>query len=625
MGQKMRWLSRHAEAFLSRVTRHQGDRGRHLAALWLFGCTVLAVVTWASFQLRLSASTVGYVYLIVIVLLSLLDSFISSAIFSVVAVACLDFFFTEPLFTFYVARIADVMTIIAFVVTSFVVTGLVRRLRDLAKVHHEQVRLLELTHDSVIVRDMNDVITFWNRGAEELYGWNRTETAGRMSHELLQTKFPVPLGDIMQVLLHTDRWEGELVHTRRDGTQISVSSRWSLQRDPDRRPLGTLETNNDITERKRAEEALARSQATYLAEAQKLSATGSFGWNVVTGDIVWSEESFRIFGYDPTFKPSVEAALRRVHPDDMALVQRAIDCAASEKRDFDLEHRLLMPDGSVKQVRIVARVVTDEPGALQFVGAVMDITAAKRAQEQLHQAQAELAYVTRVTTLGELTASIAHEVNQPLAAIVTSGDASLRFLRQDPPQLDEVQAAVKRMISDGKRASDVVQRIRALTRKTEPRSDPVDLNNVVTESLSLVQREMSNQRVTLRMELMPGLPRVLGDGVQLQQVIINLIVNGIQAMASVNDRSSELVIRSHRDEAGQAVVQVKDSGVGIDPRNANRLFDAFFTTKPDGMGMGLSICRTIIEAHGGRLWASGNAGPGATFQFSLPSIHQDAA
>jgi PAS domain S-box-containing protein len=619
----MGWIRRSADTLLSRVAPARGTRDRRLAVLWLFGCLALAIVTWVCFELDLDPGAVGFAYLIIIVLLSLLDSFISSAIFSVVAVACLDFFFTEPRFSFYVASIGDVITLVAFVLTSFIITGLVRRLRDLADAHREQVRLLNLTHDSIFVRDANDVITFWNRGAQELYGWTREETAGKTTHTLLQTKFPAPLEEITQVLLGTGRWEGELLHTKRDGTQIDVASRWSLQRDPNGRPIGTLETNNDITQRKRVEEALRRIQATYLAEAQKLSTTGSFGWNAVTGEILWSEESFRIFGYDSAFKPSVDAVLDRVHPDDRALVQRVIAHAAREKQEFDFEHRLLMPDGSVKHLHIVADVACDESGTLQFVGAVMDITAAKRAQEQLHQAQAELAYVTRVTTLGELTASIAHEVNQPLAAIVTSGDASLRFLNRDPPQLDEVRDAVKRMISDGKRASEIVQRIRALTKKSEQQSASVDLNNVIRESVSLVQHEVATQRVALSMDLAPGLPAILGDGVQLQQVVINLLINGIQAMASVNDRVYELTIRSQRDEGGQVLVSVQDSGIGIDPQTAGRLFDAFFTTKPNGMGMGLSICRTIIEAHGGRLWASSNAGPGATFQFSLPSIRED--
>jgi PAS domain S-box-containing protein len=250
-----------------------------------------------------------------------------------------------------------------------------------------------------------------------------------------------------------------------------------------------------------------------------------------------------------------------------------------------------------------------------------DITERNRTQDALHQAQAELAHVTRVATLGELTSSIAHEVNQPLAAIVTNGEICLRLLGRDVPDLDELRAAVHGMISDGRRASEVIRRLRALAKKTDitPRVW-LNLNDVVDEVIPLVQREVLNYRITLRFDLAPALPPVLGDRVQLQQVIINLLINGIQAMASVDDRPRELLISSQRHETDQVLVAVRDSGIGIDPEIANRLFDAFFTTKPKGMGMGLSICRSIIEAHGGRVWASTNAGPGATFQFTLPAI-----
>jgi PAS domain S-box-containing protein len=355
-----------------------------------------------------------------------------------------------------------------------------------------------------------------------------------------------------------------------------------------------------------------------------LSATGSFGWNALSGEIFWSDESFRIFGYDPALKPSIEAVMQRVHPDDLALVREVIERATKEKWEFDFEHRLLMPDGSVKHLHIVAHLMIDEPDALQFVGAVMDVTATKRAQEQLQQAQAELAYVTRVTTLGEITASIAHEVNQPLAAITTDGQAGLRFLDSDQPNLDETRGCLKRMIADGKRAAEIVQHVRALTKKSMPEPTRLDLNTIIRDGASLLQRELTDQRVVFRPELARALPAVFGDRVQLQQVVINLVINGIQAMATVNDRPRELVIRSSQDEAGRVMVSVHDSGVGIDPSNADRLFDAFFSTKPSGMGMGLSVCHTIIEAHGGRIWASSDRGPGATFLFSLPSIREGA-
>jgi len=623
MGQIAGAFRRRVETWLWRAMDGDIPRPRSLPMFWLLGCVALAITTAVCFLLGRNAGTVALVYLIIIVLLSLLDSFVSSAIFSIVAVACINFFFAEPIFSFEVAETGDVLTVIAFFFTSLVITGLVRRMRALADAHRGKAQLLDLTHDAVFVRDVDDRITYWNRGAEELYGWKWKEAVGRTTHDLLQTEFPVPLDEIMQVLVAAERWEGELVHATREGTQISVATRWSLQRDPNGRPSGVLAINTDITLRKRADEEL-RTQAAYLAEAQRLSATGSFGWNASSGEIFWSEESFRIFGYDPAMRPSIEAVIERVHPEDVCLVKGVIERAEKEKREFDFEHRLQMPDGSIKHLHVVAHVMADEPGNLQFAGAVMDITTAERAQEQLQQAQAELAYVTRVTTLGELTASIAHEVNQPLAAIATNAEASLRFLVRDPPQLDEVRSALNRMIGDSKRAAAIVQHIRALAKKTKSQPVGLDLNAIVDESASLLQREVTSHRVALRRELAPGLPAILGDRVQLQQVMINLIINGLQAMAGVEDRARELVIRSLQDEAGQVLVSVQDSGVGIGRENASRLFDAFFTTKPDGMGMGLSICRTIIEAHGGRVWAAANSGPGATFQFSLPSIRGGA-
>jgi C4-dicarboxylate-specific signal transduction histidine kinase len=245
---------------------------------------------------------------------------------------------------------------------------------------------------------------------------------------------------------------------------------------------------------------------------------------------------------------------------------------------------------------------------------------AKRAEEQLLALQAALAHATRVTTLGELSASIAHEVGQPLGAIVTSGEACLRWLGRRTPQPEEVRACVEHMIAEGRRASEIVLRVRSLTSRAAPQKTQLELNDVVNEVVALVQREVLHHRISLRLKLACELPPLLGDRVQLQQVLINLVINGIQAMADIGDDSRELLIESRRDKEGYVVVAVQDSGPGIDPANADRLFEAFFTTKSHGMGMGLSICRSIIEAHGGRVWASSNAGHGATFQFSLPSI-----
>jgi C4-dicarboxylate-specific signal transduction histidine kinase len=250
---------------------------------------------------------------------------------------------------------------------------------------------------------------------------------------------------------------------------------------------------------------------------------------------------------------------------------------------------------------------------------------ADQAEQALRDAQVELAHVTRVTALGEMTASIAHEINQPLAGVVTNGQAALRWLGQDPPRLDEVRSALERIVRDGKRASEVIGRIRATAKKADPQKHSIDINDVINEGVVLVRSEVQNRGVSLRTECAPALPRVFGDRVQLQQVIINLMMNGVEAMERITDRPREILIRTRRQEADGVLVQVRDSGSGIDAANVERLFKAFYTTKPSGMGMGLSISRSIIAAHGGRLWASPNEDYGATFQFTLPTSENGAS
>ncbi len=469
---------------------------------------------------------------------------------------------------------------------------------------------------------MNDVIVYWNRGAEELYGWKNREALGKVTHQLMQTIFPMPLDDITAELFRTGRWEGELVHTKKCGTQAVVASRWSVQRDARGHPVAILETNNDITERMHAEDALRRSDA-YLAEAQKLSLTGSFGWKISSGELFWSEESFRIFGYDRTTKPSIELVEQRIHPTDIARVRRQIGRASRDGKDWELEHQLLMPDGSVKFVHVVARAVRDESDEVEFVGAVMDVSVAKRAEQELRQAQAELAHVTRVTTLGELTASIAHEVNQPITGVVTNAAAGLRWLATEPPNLDEVREVLGRIVKDGGRAGDVIHRIRALIKKAPPRMVRLDINEAVLDVIALTRNELLKHNVSLQTQLATGLPLIEGDRIQLQQVILNLILNAVEAMSGVNEGTRELQISTGREASNGELVTVRDFGPGLDPQSADHLFEAFYTTKPDGLGMGLPICRSIIEAHGGRLWATANDPRGAVFQFTLPLERDD--
>jgi PAS domain S-box-containing protein len=368
----------------------------------------------------------------------------------------------------------------------------------------ERASLLNLTHDAIFVRDMNGTVKYWNRGAEELYGWTAEQAVGRVMLELLNTMFEVPLKQIEEQVIEAGRWEGELVQTKKDGSQVVVASRWSLQRDESSAPVAILIINNDITERKRAE---------------------------------------------------------------------------AEARENDRRYRDM---------------------------------------------QMALAHAQRVATMGQLTASVAHEVNQPLAAVVANAEACLRWLDRGTPDLDGVRRSVEWIIHDGNRASEVIRRIRALANKTDIEKAPLDINDVIREVVALVHRELTSLQVSLRMELAPALPMILGDRVQLQQVIINLVMNGIEAMRSITDRPRELVILSRQDETQQVLVSVTDCGVGISAENADRLFNPFFTTKSGGMGMGLSICRSIMEAHDGRLWAAANVPHGATFQFTLP-VNADSA
>lgn len=359
----------------------------------------------------------------------------------------------------------------------------------------DQADLLDLTHDTVFVRDRDDVIRYWNRAAEDLYGWRSDEAVGQPAARLLRKIFPVPYPAILEELEREGRWEGEIVHTCRDGRQVTVSSRWALQRDSHGRPASVLETNTDIT------------------------------------------------------------------------AQRA-------------------------------------------------------AEDKLDRTRSELAHLSRIATMGELTASIAHEVNQPLAAIVANGEAGLRWLGRSTPDLGETKKSIEAMLRNAQRASDVVRRLRALSAKSAPATAPLDLAAIAEETVQLVERELRAQGVQLSADLPAGLPPVEGDRVQLQQVLLNLLLNAVQALGVVPPERRTISVRVQRavsESLGDAVVvTVEDTGAGIAEADLARLFDAFFTTRSDGMGMGLSISRSIVEAHGGRIEAANRPEGGAAFRVCLP-------
>jgi predicted ATPase/signal transduction histidine kinase len=364
---------------------------------------------------------------------------------------------------------------------------------------------------------------------------------------------------------------------------------------------------------------LQRSEA-FLAQGQRISHTGTFGWSVASGEHYWSEEGYNIIEYDQGVRPSVDLVLQRIHPDDRDAVRRALDAAVKEKKDFDSEHRFIMPDGRVKHVHATGRAVNI--GNLEFVGAVRDITERTRAEEALRLALTDLARINRVTTMGELAASLAHEINQPITGAIAYANACLRWLDRDKPDLDEARAAVTHIVKDGQRAAQIIGKIRAQFEKGALNREVFGVSEIIRETVGLLRGEAVRYNISVRTELAADLPQIVGDRVQLQQVAMNLIVNSIEAMKDV-DGTREMVIRSQRAENEQILVSVRDTGIGVPPQFAEQIFDPFFTTKPHGTGMGLRISRSIVESHGGCLWVAGVAGRGATFQFTLPTTVSD--
>jgi PAS domain S-box-containing protein len=475
------------------------------AAQCALGLVVLAALTLVCLRIGLNYATIAFLYLIVNALLSLMGGYVSSVILSLFAVVLLNYFFTPRTFNFQAEYTIDIVAGIAFLMTSLIVTGLVRGARE-----QTQAAL-------------------------------RAKEIARQAERELQLAI-----DTIPAFVWTALPNGSRDFANQRWTEIGLSP----------------------------------------------------------GQLQGSEW------------------LAAIHPDERGAVAEKWRAAVAAGTPYANVERVRQADGGYRRFLSRAAPLRDDQGKIvRWYGTDTDIEDQKRAEESARQREEELAHVTRVTTLGELTASIAHEVNQPLTGIVTNGAACLRWLGRDVPVLDEACSSVKAMIGDAKRASEVIQKIRALAKKAETEEKPLQINDVIGDVILLTQREVINNGIALRLELAPGLPPVLGDRVQLQQVIINLVINAIEAMGSVDDRPRDLVIRSDRDDVGAVRVRVVDSGTGLDPAQVNRLFTAFVTTKPGGMGMGLAICRSIIEAHQGRLSASRNAETGATFEFTLPALN----
>jgi C4-dicarboxylate-specific signal transduction histidine kinase len=339
---------------------------------------------------------------------------------------------------------------------------------------------------------------------------------------------------------------------------------------------------------------------------------------VATDEITLSDEVYRILQLDPKVPVTLATIDERIHPEGIPSLAELVARVRTEGRTFECEHRMLMPDGSVRYLHVVAHGTRDHQGQLEYIGAIQDVTQRRLSGEALGRARAELAHIARVTSLGALTASIAHEVNQPLSGIITNASTGLRMLASEPANVDGARETLRRTIRDGHRAAEVIARLRAMFSRRETASERVDLNEATREVVTLTLSELQRHRVVLRMQLAEDLPVVIGDRVQLQQVVLNLLLNASEAMSDIDDRPRELVVRSTLDGPDCVRLDVRDAGTGISPENVSQLFDAFYTTKSGGMGIGLSVSRSIIDSHHGRLVATPNDGPGATFSFSIP-------
>jgi PAS domain S-box-containing protein len=607
------------------------------AKQYLFGGIGLAISTSICVRLGTDVETAFSAYLIVLAMQSLMGSYVGSIVLSICAAGCLSYFFVPPLFGFSQKLHADVHAISVFFATSIIITGLTSRLRRSTEERERRIEALRrnelyhvegerLAHMGSWAFNPSGRFDFWSEELFRIFGFNPTEgiptlerylaavhpNERELMRQTIRNMLAQDLGcDVKKRIV---RMDGEVRYIRcvcvpilENGVLISIHG-----------------TAIDMTEQEHMSQALRRREI-HLSEAQRLSHTGSFSWSADDGEFVWSEETYRIFDCSRSTKPTLELVLQRTHPEDRAGVQQYFDHMFKGGKDLDFEHRLLTPEGSLKYVRTVARASKGASNELEYVGAVLDVTAVRRADEELHQARAQLTHIARVMTLGALTASIAHEVSQPLTGLITSGQACLRWLGTLPPNIENARQSVGRMIGDAVRASQVVERIRALAKNTPPLKVWLNVNESVEETITLTRVELEKSGTAVRTQLSNDIPLIWADRIQVQQVILNLIINAIEAVSGGAGDTRDLFISTAKGTSDAVLFTIADFGQGLDPQKLQEIFHPFYTTKSGGMGMGLAVSRSIIESHGGRLWATPNEPRGAIFRFTLPNGREETS
>ena len=496
-------------------------------------------------------------------------------------------------------------------------------IEDRRQAEARRAAILDSALDSIVSVDHDGRITEFNPAAERTFGYRRDDVVGRQLADIIippSFREAHRLGFARYLATGEARVIGrriEMTAIRAGGTEFPVEL--AITRVPLDGPPSFTGYLRDITERKQAEENLRRSEA-FLAEGQHLGRIGSFSWRVATDEITWSEQLYRIFEFDQGIPVTLELIGTRVHPEDLPLLSDMIQRARGAGDNFEYEHRLLMPDRSIKYLHLIAHGTRDKDGQLEYIGAAQDVTRRRLSEEALGKARSELAHVSRVTSLGVLSASIAHEINQPLAAIITNGETSLRWLARAEPDIEKARELTRRVVADARRAAEIIDRIRAMATRRAPEQTLLSLDDIVRESMTFLRHELQSRGISVALDFAPNLPRVVGDRTQLQQVVVNLTVNAVQAMGQSEDARPGILIRTMPGDTEMAYCHVEDSGPGIDPTHLPHLFDSFFTTKDSGMGMGLPISRSIIEAHGGHIRADNDSAlGGARFSFALPT------